>query len=80
MVSDPQICGSRFRRHTKHAAPRAKKGKNPPPCLLIMFSSVGGSFLWWGQGGGRNGLGDKINIPFVLLAAPAVRKIMLIFF
>lgn len=25
---------------------------------------------------GRNGLGDKINIPFVLLATPAVREIM----
>ena len=45
-----------------------------------MFNlGVGGSFLWWVWGRG-NGLEDKINIPFVLLATPAVRKIMLEFF
>lgn len=42
-----------------------------------------GSFPWLrgGEAGGRGrGLGDKINIPFALLATPAVRKIMLFFF
>ena len=45
----------------------------------VRISGWGGSFLWWGRGRG-SGLGDKINIPFALLATPAVRKIMLVFF
>lgn len=59
----------------------SQKGqKSSSGLLLRMFNlGVGGSFLWWVQGRG-NGLEDKINIPFVLLATPAVRKIMLDFF
>lgn len=45
----------------------------------VRISGWGGSFLWRGRGR-RSGLGDKINIPFALLATPAVRKIMLVFF
>lgn len=45
-------------------------GDAPSPlCLFLMLQSLGGRLP--GASGGRLGLGDKINAPFVLLGTPA---------
>lgn len=53
---------------TQFCSPASKKGKTSSLCLYFW-----GSLLRVR----KNGPGDKVNIPFVLLATPAVGKIML---
>lgn len=60
--------------------PCKQKGQKstPQPAYYPLISLGKFSLVRW-PSGGRKSLEDKINIPFVLLATPAAREIMLFF-
>lgn len=56
---------------------KKKRAKIHFPVAYYALISLGEVFSGGGGRGERNGSGDKINIPFLPLATPAVREIVL---
>lgn len=66
-------------RDMQFCSPTSKEGGWEASSLPTYYALISPGKLSLVAVVGRNGLADKINIPFVLLVTPAVREILLIF-